>query len=104
LTDRRFNQLSYVSPSRRATGKINPCYNKRMVRIKVKTYSGYKADERPTSFVIGTRVFQVTACLDRWYGEGYDYFKLRADDGYTYIIGHDRSLGQWELVKMEKDG
>ncbi len=75
-----------------------------MIAIKVKTYSGYKADERPTSFAIGTRVFDVRVCLDRWYGEGYSYFKLRADDGYTYIIRHDMETNQWELVKMEKEG
>jgi len=72
--------------------------------ITVKTYSGYKADERPTSFVIGTQEFEVKANLDRWYGEGYGYFKLKADDGYIYIIRHDMEDDQWELVKMEKDG
>jgi len=75
-----------------------------MIPITVKTYSGYKADERPTSFGIGRRVFQVKAYLDRWYGEGYGYFKLKADDGYIYIIRHDMETNQWELVKMEKEG
>jgi len=75
-----------------------------MKPIMVKTYSGYKADERPISFVIGTRKFEVEECLDRWYGEGYGYFKLRADDGYIYIIRHDMDTNQWELVKMEKEG
>ncbi len=75
-----------------------------MMEIRVRTYSGYRADERPLSFEIGERVFEVRACLDRWYGEGHAYFKVRADDGYVYILRHDRSLDKWELVKMEKEG
>jgi len=74
-----------------------------VILIKVKTYSGYKADERPTSFEIRGRVFQVIECLDSWYGQGHTYFKFRADDGYTYIIRHDTNSAQWELVKMENE-
>ena len=73
------------------------------ILIKVETYSGYKADERPTSFVIRDKVLKVRQCLDQWYGEGHAYFKLSVDDGYTYIIRHDKSIDQWELVKMEKE-
>ncbi|MEE9542925.1 MAG: hypothetical protein V3V95_04000 [Thermodesulfobacteriota bacterium] len=73
------------------------------ILIKVETYSGYKADERPTSFIIRERVLKVKECLDQWYGEGYAYFKVGADDGYTYIIRHEMNDDQWELVKMEKE-
>ncbi len=73
------------------------------ILIKVETYSGYKADERPTSFVIRERVLKVKECLDQWYGEGHAYFKVSADDGYTYIIRHDMNNDQWEMVKMEKE-
>ncbi len=69
--------------------------------IKVETYSGYKADERLRSFTIGKKVLKVEDVLDRWYGEGDDYFKLKADDGYRYIIRHDRNTDEWDLVMME---
>lgn len=69
--------------------------------IRVETYSGYKADERPRTFHIGKKALNVEEVLDRWYGEGEDYFKLRADDGCNYILKHDRSTGEWELVMME---
>lgn len=71
------------------------------MKIKVKTYSGYKTNERPTSFVIGERIFKVEEVLDRWYGEDHDYFKLRADDDCTYIIRYDRAEDEWELTMME---
>jgi len=81
-----------------------PFYGEEMPRmvIKVDAYSGYRADERPRSFTIKERVFEVKEVLDRWYGEGHDYFKLLADDGYKYIIRHDREKDEWELVMMEK--
>ena len=69
--------------------------------IKVEAYSGYKADERPLSFAIGERVFRVEEILDRWYGEDYEYFKLKADDGCTYIIRYNRAEDEWELTMME---
>lgn len=71
--------------------------------IKVDTYSGYRADERPLSFHIGKKVLKVEEVLDHWYGEGADYFKLKADDRCNYILRHDRDTDEWELVMMEAD-
>lgn len=70
-------------------------------KIKVNTYSGYKADERPLSFFIGDKFLKVEDMLDHWYGEGYDYFKLKADDNCKYILRHDTDIDEWELVMME---
>ncbi len=69
--------------------------------LKVTTYSGYKADERPTSFTLGERSFQVREFLDSWHGEDHTYFKLIADDGNTYIMRHDRTSDTWELTMTE---
>ncbi len=71
------------------------------MEIKVSTYSGYKADERPLSFTIRKREFRVEEVIDRWYGVDHDYFKVRADDGHIYVLRHDRNDG-WELVMMER--
>lgn len=72
------------------------------MRIKVHAYSGYKADERPDSITLGEKTLKVDDILDRWYGEGYDYFKLLTEDGFIYIIRYDRGLDEWELTMMEK--
>ncbi len=71
------------------------------MRIKVKAYSGYKAEERPISFSIGEKELKVEELVDRWYGEDYEYLKLRADDRCTYIIRYNRDEDFWELVMME---
>lgn len=68
--------------------------------IKVETYSGYKASERPIFFSAGERVFRVEEILDRWYGEDYEYFKLKTDGDCTYIIRYNRAKDEWELTMM----
>ena len=75
-----------------------------MGKVKVESYAGYKADERPAAFTLGTRKFLVRAIVDRWYGEDHSYFKLIADDGNLYVIRHDRTKDEWELVLMEAPG
>ena len=79
------------------------------LEFRVSTYSGYKGDERPTSFLLAGRTFQVREIVDRWYGEDHAYFKLIADDGNLYLIRHDVENDVWEMVMTEtkqsgKDG
>jgi hypothetical protein len=73
--------------------------------LKVECYAGYKADERPTrfSFVYETaleseiRSYEVAEVLDRWYGVGYECFKVRADDQNLYILRHELDEDTWRL-------
>ncbi|MBN1102260.1 MAG: hypothetical protein JXL84_02480 [Deltaproteobacteria bacterium] len=74
-------------------------------KIEVSAYSGYKANERPLSFVLDHETIEVRDVIDRWYGEDQDYFKVLADDGKVYLLGWQRYLDQWLLVKVyEKMG
>jgi hypothetical protein len=68
------------------------------VKVRVECYSGHKADERPVRFCLGERRIQVEAVADRWYGEDWDYFKVRGDDGNEYILKHLRSEDEWEIT------
>ena len=56
--------------------------------LRVQTYSGYKADERPVRITLGERTLDVTRILDRWYAPGSSYFKIVASDKNTYILQH----------------
>lgn len=67
------------------------------IRISVQSYSGYKANERPSRFFMGEHAYEVTEIIDRWYGPDYSYFKIRADDGNIYILRYDERLDTWEL-------
>lgn len=72
------------------------------IAVKVDRCALEGGDVRPLSFSIGERSFAVLEVSDRWYGERYDYFELMADDGYEYILRHDRGVDMWSLVMMEK--
>ena len=75
------------------------------VKIEVEAYSGYKANERPLSFVLDQKKRVVVNVMDRWYGEEHDYYKVLADDGRIYLIRWHRLLDLWFLVKiMETPG
>ena len=54
--------------------------------LRVQTYSGYKADERPVRITLGERTLDVTRIVDRWYAPGSSYFKIVASDENTYIL------------------
>ena len=72
-----------------------------VIELHVQTYSGYQADERPISFILGGRSFHVEEVIDQWYGEDHAYFKLIADDGNLYIIRHDNNSDLWELTMTD---
>lgn len=73
--------------------------------LKVECYSGYKADQRPLRFTPlsqGGRNYQVVETLDQWYGEGYQCFKIRADDGNIYILRHSETDDGWTLDSFRR--
>lgn len=72
------------------------------IAVKVSAFAGVRFDGSPISFSIGGGSLNVIEVCDRWYGERYDYFELMADDGYEYILRHDRGADNWSLVMMEK--
>ncbi len=66
--------------------------------VRVLTYSGFKADERPASFSLRERTLQVEKIIDRWYEIDHNYFKVVADDGKSYLLRHDVNADVWEVV------
>lgn len=68
--------------------------------IKVETYSGYKADERPLYLVLDDQRLEARDIIDRWYGEKADYFKVMTKDGRVYLVCRNRLSDQWTLEKV----
>ena len=73
-------------------------------KIEVIAYSGYKANERPLSFILDGRELEVTNIVDRWYGEEHDCFKVLADDGEVYLLRWHRTMDFWSLEKVVVSG
>ena len=76
------------------------------IELKVECYSGYRADERPRRFTFpekaGAPAYEVKEILDQWYGEDYQCFKVRADDGNLYILRHQASEDRWCLEAFRR--
>jgi hypothetical protein len=68
------------------------------MRITVKCYSGYRADERPTSIHFGELSVKVVEIVDQWLDYDHRYVKIIGDDGGTYIIRQDTDTMDWELT------
>ena len=69
-------------------------------RLRVESYSGYRGEEEPRAFTLGERRFAVQEILDRWLEPRHRYFKVRADDGRTFILRHDTVDDAWELAAL----
>jgi len=65
--------------------------------IHVDAYSGYKASERPSQFVLDEQIYQITAVLDQWYEPTATYFKVRTVEGKTYLLLYDEETDEWVL-------
>ena len=73
--------------------------------IHVDSYAGSKAGEHPRRFTWEGRNVEVAEVVDRWYEGGVDprrpivdYFRVRGDDGETYLLRHSRKADAWYLV------
>lgn len=74
------------------------------MKLEVECYSGRKVDERPVRFRLDGHQYLVEAVLDQWYGPQSTFYKLRADDGNTYILRQQTSTpdGSWDLVSFRQ--
>lgn len=68
--------------------------------IKVDCYSGYRADERPVSFIFDDRKLMVDRIAEQWRSPDAEYFKVLADDGKIYLLKHDIEKDDWTLEKV----
>lgn len=70
------------------------------MKTRVSCYEGYMGEESPRSFSVGDLRLEVVEILDRWRGEGHEYFKLAASDGNRYILRRDRERDEWEIIQF----
>jgi hypothetical protein len=47
---------------------------------------------------------EVVDILDRWDGEDHRYFRVRGDDGSTYILRQNLADASWRLHFYRRDG
>jgi hypothetical protein len=68
-----------------------------MSEMRVECYAGYRADQRPTRFILRGRTFEIIEVEDQWYSPGAIYFRVRTEDGDYFILRHDEAQDVWSL-------
>lgn len=71
-------------------------------KIKVKAYSGYKANERPLVFFLDSRPIRIRKILKQWKDPECDCFRVVAEDNNRYELKWDRSKDHWTVDKCHK--
>jgi hypothetical protein len=66
--------------------------------VQVECYAGHRGEETPRRVRLDGRTVGLVEVLDCWLGVDHRYFKVRGDDGATYILRHDTASGRWELT------
>ena len=74
-----------------------------MLRIAIECYAGYKGEQTPRTLMLGDRRIDVAEVLDQWLAPDHRYFKVRGDDGDTYIVRQDRASGEWTLSTFRRE-
>jgi len=67
------------------------------LRIYVDAYSGFKANERPSQFVLDEEIYEIAKVLDQWYEPSATYFKVQSTEGKTYLLRYDQETDEWSL-------
>jgi hypothetical protein len=74
------------------------------MHIQVECYAGYRGEETPRFIRMATYKIEVKEIVDRWIAPDHRYFKVIGGDEATYIIRHETTTWQWELVFYQTAG
>lgn len=72
-------------------------------KVEVTAYAGYRSGERPSSFVLQGEKIVVAEIISRWVEEAAEdkqqkrFFKVKGDDGFTYLLSYMEQTGEWHL-------
>jgi hypothetical protein len=73
-----------------------------LLKIDVECYAGHRGEQEPRRLLFDGRTVEIAEVVDRWLAPEYRYFKLRGEDGATWIVRHDSRTGDWELTMYEQ--
>src|SRR5437667_12605563 len=65
--------------------------------IHVDEYSGHTASQRPRSFTLDEKLYEIAAVLDQWYEPSATYFKVQTTAGKVYLLRYGGEDDQWTL-------
>jgi hypothetical protein len=78
--------------------------NQELLTLRVECHAGYRGEETPRRFHIGSRDIDVIEVIDRWISPDHRYFKVLGNDEGIYILRYDTSNNRWELTLFDARG
>ena len=72
----------------------------RSAEIRIECHAGYRGDETPRHFELEGRTIEITEILTRWAEPDARLFRVRGDDGRTYVLCLDESKQRWEIPEV----
>ncbi|MBI3918396.1 MAG: hypothetical protein HY322_15485 [Betaproteobacteria bacterium] len=72
--------------------------NGQSLAIRVECYAGHRSAETLLRFHLGERKVEILDVVDRRLGPDHRYFKVKGDDGGTYIVRYHVPSDRWELT------
>ena len=70
-------------------------------KFEVVSYSGYRGEETPRAFILGSERVEVVEVLERWKEQRVaergvkGYFRVKGDDGLIYTLCYDEQEKEW---------
>ena len=77
--------------------------DQRLLTVGVECHAGNRGEQTPRTLILGDRRIAVLEVVDAWLAPDHRYFKLRGDDGNTYIVRHDEQSSTWELTMFRAE-
>jgi len=66
----------------------------------VQCYSGHSYAQEPRSFVLEGERLSVAAVCQSWREPAGPRFKVRAEDGGTYVLAYDEAADSWRVAPV----
>jgi hypothetical protein len=74
-----------------------------LLTVRVDCYAGHRGEQTPRTLILGDRRIAVAGVVDAWLAPDYRYFKLKGEDGHTYLVRHDEQSSAWELTMFRAE-
>jgi hypothetical protein len=74
-----------------------------VLTVGVECYAGDRGEQTPRTLILGERRIPVAEVVDAWLAPDHRYFKLKGDDGDTYLVRHDERSNAWELTMFRAE-
>jgi hypothetical protein len=75
----------------------------RALTVGVECYAGHRGEQTPRTLILGDHRTAVAEVVDMWLAPDYRYFKLKGEDGNTYLVRHDERSNTWELTMFRAE-